>query len=168
MRQRGFIQLPLMGWAALAAGVVILALSVALKVQSSRLESEQQAHVATQAKFAGFVAETKRLGDEAKAKADAQAKADKQAKEKTDASYKSDLANLADAYRRLRDSRAGAGGSILPAPEAGSRSPERASFNRAELDLALRNFDTGVAGIVEEGDKARIGLDAAKRWAAGP
>ena len=41
MRQHGFIQLPIMTWAAIAAGVVILGLTVALKVQSSRLDSCQ-------------------------------------------------------------------------------------------------------------------------------
>lgn len=49
MRQRGFIALPAMAWAALAAGVVILGLGVALKVQSARLESCQADRVKLEA-----------------------------------------------------------------------------------------------------------------------
>jgi len=41
VKQSGFINLSIMGWAAVAAGVVILGLTVALKVQSSRLETAQ-------------------------------------------------------------------------------------------------------------------------------
>ena len=43
MRQHGFIQLPLMTWAAIAAGVVILSLGAALKIQSERLATCKQA-----------------------------------------------------------------------------------------------------------------------------
>ena len=55
MRQRGFIQLPMMAWGAIAAGVVILGLGVALKVQSARLESCQADRVKleSQAKVLG-------------------------------------------------------------------------------------------------------------------
>lgn len=49
MRQAGFIQLPMLGWAAVAAGVVILGLGIALKVQSARLESCQADRVKLEA-----------------------------------------------------------------------------------------------------------------------
>jgi len=38
--QRGFVSLPLTGWLALAAGAAILALLLALKVQSARLDAK--------------------------------------------------------------------------------------------------------------------------------
>jgi len=39
--QRGFVTLPLTGWLALAAGAAILALLLALKVQSARLDAKE-------------------------------------------------------------------------------------------------------------------------------
>lgn len=39
--QRGFVTLPLAGWLALAAGAAILALLLALKVQSARLDAKE-------------------------------------------------------------------------------------------------------------------------------
>ena len=42
MSERGFIQLPLLAWGAIAAGAVILALGVSLKIQSARLEAAQE------------------------------------------------------------------------------------------------------------------------------
>ncbi len=39
--QSGFIQFPLMAWGAIGAGVIILGLGLALKVQSARLEAAQ-------------------------------------------------------------------------------------------------------------------------------
>ena len=58
MRQeRGFIQLTALAWGAIAAGAVIVALGIALKVQSSRLDTCKDEH-------ALFVATTKALGDE--------------------------------------------------------------------------------------------------------
>lgn len=55
MKQRGFITLPIMGWVAVAAGVVILGLGVALKVQSARLDTCQadKVKLEAQAKILG-------------------------------------------------------------------------------------------------------------------
>ena len=64
-QQRGFA-LPAMGWAAIAAGVVIIGLGVALKVQSARLESCQadQVKLEAQAKILGSqIAEQNRAVD---------------------------------------------------------------------------------------------------------
>jgi hypothetical protein len=52
MNQRGFIQLPLMAWAAIGAAVAIGSLSLALWVQTNRLEAVKR-------EYAGFVATVK-------------------------------------------------------------------------------------------------------------
>lgn len=49
MNQRGFIALPPLAWAAIAAGVVIAGLGIALKIQSARLESCQADRVKLEA-----------------------------------------------------------------------------------------------------------------------
>ena len=89
----------------------------------------------------------------------AQAKKDK---EKADENHKRVVARLQFDVKRLRDNPPS---SFLPPAPAGSTSPERASFNRAELDRALRSFEEGIEGLIAEGDDSRIGLDTAKRWA---
>ena len=62
MKQTGFIALPMMGWAAIAAGVVIAGLGIALKIQSARLETSKAETVAVQGKFDAFVSQAKALG----------------------------------------------------------------------------------------------------------
>ena len=42
MKQHGLLQSPLLAWGALAAGAVILALGVSLKIQTSRLGAAQE------------------------------------------------------------------------------------------------------------------------------
>src|SRR5688572_9264996 len=84
-RQQGFIQLPLMAWVGIGTGVVVLALSGALWIQSKRLSSEQEGHAQTKAEYAAFVNVTKAMGEAAKAKAQKQEASDKARKEKADA-----------------------------------------------------------------------------------
>lgn len=89
----------------------------------------------------------------------------RKAKEKADvanAKTKRDLAGLYDAYRSLRDQRRG---SLLPEAAPGSASPERITFDRKGFDNALSGFDSGVTGLLKEGDSAIVDLDTAKRWA---
>lgn len=159
MNQRGFIQLPMLGWAAVAAGVVIAGLGIALKVQSARLES-------CQSEYATFKAEVKALG-EAAIKAAKQREADdkkrKEAADAENAKVRRDMAGVYDAYKRLRDQRAASG--FVPAAAPGAVRPDRACFNRAELERTLGVIDAGGAGIAKEGDDARVDLDTAKRWA---
>lgn len=64
---------------------------------------------------------------------------------------------------RLRVARAGS--RYVPPAAPGAKRPDIAPFDRAELERAIRVFADEAAGIVEEGDKARIDLDTAKRWA---
>lgn len=159
MRQRGFIQLSVMAWAAIAAGVVIVALGIAVKVQTSRLDS-------VKAEYAQFKATTEAIGKAAELAKKKQEADDKERKGKADAENaktKRDLAGLYDAYRSLRDQRSRSG--FVPQAAPGSASPATASFDRGALDNALRGFDKGVAGLLREGDEAIVDLNSAKEWA---
>ena len=120
---------------------------------------------AVQAKFDGFTATVKAEGDAAKKLADATAAEDKRKKESSDHDYQTRIAGLVADNQRLRDARARSG--YVPAAPAGSRSPELACFDRAELEQALRRFDEGVTGIIGEGDADAVGLNVARSWAAG-
>lgn len=164
MRQRGFLSFTMIG--VIAAAVVIGGLALALKVQSSRLSSEQTAHAETKGKFQAFVAETKRIGEEAQKKADATRIADQKAKEKADAENKDLRGKLAVAARQLRDYRTGAGRNILPAHKAGSPSPETITFDRAKLDRALQDFIDGTERLAVQGAEGIADLDTAKKWAS--
>lgn len=159
MSQRGFIQLSLIGWLAVAAGVVILVLGAAVKVQTSRLESVKN-------EYAQFKATTEALGKAAEVAKKKQEADDKEKKGKADAENaktKRDLASLYDAYRSLRDQRARSG--FVPQAPSGATSAATASFDRGALDNALRGFDKGVAGLLREGDEAIADLNTAKEWA---
>jgi cell shape-determining protein MreC len=149
---RGFIQLSFLGWAAVGAFLLILGLSIALKVQSARLE-------AVQAEYGAFKTEVKRLGEEQEKKTKETIARDIKEKERRDADYKSRIARLERDNKRLRDS---SGREFVSSSGSSGGSPERATFDRAELDRALREFATEVAGIVGEGQKAVEGLDSLK------
>lgn len=115
-------------------------------------------------KFKQDVAEAGRKAEAAKAASEAKAERDK---EKANAENK-DLRRELDVRRRqLRDARAGANGGVVPGPTPGARSPETASFDRAKLDRALRDFIEGTESLIGEGADAIIDLDTAKRWASG-
>lgn len=145
-----------MVYAALAAGIALLGMGIALKVQSARLASCKQ-------EFAGFQAQVKALGDVAEAKAKATELADKAKKEKIDRENIRLRSGNADLARSLRDARAGSG--YVPAAAPGARNPATACFDRPELERAVQQLDAGVSGVVEKGDQARIDLDAAREWA---
>jgi len=157
MKQRGFI-LPsgLTLYAAIGAAVIIGLLSIALKVQSSRLE-------ATKAEYAAFVATTKAIGEKAQAEAKLKETQDKLAKEKADNENQTNRARLAVLTKRLRDSNSGS--SLLPAIPTNAGSAETITFDRPSLDRALSSYEEGIAGLIEEGDKAIIDLNTAKQWA---
>lgn len=147
-------------WLALGAFALGLASGggVAWKAQSWRLDS-------VQAKYDGFVATVKAEGEAAEKVAKAQTAEDKRNKERVDHDYQTTIAGLAADVKRLRDDRARSG--YVPAAPAGSRSPGLACFDRAELEQALRRFDDGISGILEEGDADAVGLNVARSWAAG-
>ena len=143
------------------AGVAFLAGVVsgggaAWKVQGWRLE-------AVQSKFDGFVATTKAQGEAAQRLKLAQEKQDKLNKEQTDAETKRNLDRLRADNKRLRDERARS--SFVPAAASPAGSPDRACFDRPQLESAIQLLDSEVQGIVEQGSEAVIKLDAVKVWA---
>lgn len=146
----------------IAAGAFVLGLSsgagVAWWVQGLRLD-------ALQAKYDGFVATTKAEGEAAKQLAEAQAAKDKRKKESSDHEYQTTIANLRADVKRMRDDRTR--GRFVPAAPASSRNPGIACFDRAELEQAIRRLDSGVSGLLEQGDADAVGLNTARAWAGG-
>lgn len=155
---------PKMGMA-LGIAAVIAALGAAVWVQGLRLDSAKQRLARVELEYKGFVSATRMLGEQAKARAKEQEIKDRKSKEVADAENK-DLRRELDARRRqLRDERARAGGSVVPAAPAGAASPDRAAFDRTELERALSGFVEEVEGLVGEGAAAVIDLNTARKWA---
>lgn len=143
---------------AIAAGLMIFGLTIAVKVQSSRLD-------ACKAEYASFVSETKRLGDAAQASADAEKKRLSDNLAKTEKSYAKAKSDLAATTRQLRD--ASTSRSYVPAAPAGSVRTDLACFDRAELTESIKRLVAGMADLASEGDAATVDLNAAKDWARG-
>ena len=127
---------------------------VAWWVQGLRLDAVQ-----------AFVATTKAEGEAAKKLAEAAAAEDKRKKESSDHEYQTTIASLRADVKRMRDARAGS--RFVPAAPAGSRRVDLACFDRAELERTLQQFDEAVTGLIAEGDADAVGLNVARRWAAG-
>lgn len=157
MKQRGFI-LPsgLTLYAAIGAIIIIVLLSAALKVQSSRLD-------AVKSEYDGFVAQTKAAGklQEAKTK-ETESKHIKITKEKDN---EIDVArtNHANDLKRLRDKHTRGG--IVPTAPADSVKPSLACFDRQELSEAIRDFTGEVGELVAKGQSCAIELNNAREWA---
>ena len=128
----------------------------AWKVQGWRLD-------AVQARYDGFVATTKAMGEAAQKSADETKAKDKQRQEQADAENKRTINSLHADIKRLRNERASGGG--LSAPTPITSDPTRACFDAAQFSAALRRLDEGILGIVETGSEAVINLDTAKKWA---
>ena len=155
MKQTGFIALPITAWMAIGASAVILGLSVAVKVQSSRLAS-------CKAEFAAFQADVQAKGEAAQREADRINADNAKRKEKSDAERKRLIIANSELAGRLRDN---AARSSLPPTTSDTGIPETACFRRADLDAAIQRFTLGVSGIVTQGDSAVTDLDLARRWA---
>mgnify|MGYP001586371696 CR=1 FL=1 len=140
-------------WALLIlGGIIVSAFFYGLHIGNSRLESYQLA-----VKAVGQAQEERTLQ---------RIKDDKRIKKEADDAHKIKHDKLVAYNRALAAKlRKDAGGSVLPPAPAGTASPERATFDRAELDRALREFTAETAELLGEGDKAIIGLDAARAWA---
>jgi hypothetical protein len=110
-----------------------------------------------------FKAKVEALGEEAKKVAKAQEAKDKLKKEQADRENRLSSARIATLSRQLRESRSAK--RYVPPAAPGSASPDRATFDRGKLEQAIRQLDDGVSRIIEEGDRARIDLDTAKKWA---
>ena len=111
-----------------------------------------------------FISKTEELGKAAEAKAKQIEAADKLRKEKADAENFRTITELRDSVARLR--RARSGGSYLTPASPTAQSPDTITFDRAELERAIRQTDERIQELISEGDEARINLDTAIRWAA--
>lgn len=120
---------------------------------------------AVQAEYDGFVATTKAQGEASKKLADATAAEDKRKKESSDHDYQTTIARLDADVKRMRNARAGS--RFVPAAPASSRRVDLACFDRAELERTIRDFDTAIQGLIDQGSADAVGLNVARRWAAG-
>lgn len=142
---------------AFALGLIVGVVPV-WKYQAARID-------AIQAKYDGFVATVKAEGDAAQKIADNARAEDERNKERTNREYQTTIDTLRDDVKRLRDERTRR--NYVPTAPTGSRSPNLACFDRAELEQALRRFDERVTGLIAEGDEARVGLNVSRSWASG-
>ena len=139
-------------WLLLFLGAMsISAFFYGLHIGNSRLESYKVAVAA--------------VGKAQEERTAARITADKKLKKEIDNDHKTKLAasNTRSAALTVK-LRAASGGSVLPAPGPGATSSDRTTFDRAELDRALREFTAATAGLIGEGDAAVVGLDAGKKW----
>lgn len=144
--QKGFIFPSL--HIALISGVIVLVLGIALKVQSSRLESCKAEHKA-------FVSSVERLAKEQKL-------TNKVKKQKADDELKKLKSVNSDLSKRVRDN----ANSSFVQPSTTTGKPDLACFSRAELDAALQRFTGRTAELIVEGTENTLNLDNAKQWAA--
>lgn len=153
MRERGQIQLSLMGW--IAVGGAALFLVMYLRIQ----------YLETQVALGeGFKAQVQANGEAAIKRAALINKENRLLKEWADADYQRLLASNAVLFDQLRER---SSRSVLPSPGTVPGSLETACFGRSELDAALQRFTGGVAEIVISGQQALDDLNNAKRWANG-
>lgn len=156
VKQRGFA---LMGYAVLAAVVVIGALGISLKVQTSRLES-------VKAEYAQFKGGVEALGKAAEAATKAKEAADNERKVKADAENKATAAANARTISELRHQRDSARSGFLSSTPSNSRCPDKQTcFDSADLQRAYGDLVKEVRGLADEGTAVTIDLDTAKRWA---
>lgn len=118
---------------------------------------------AIQSELDGFVDTVKAKGEAAQMLKLAQEKQDKFNKERTDAEVKDNLDRLRADNKRLRDVRAGS--RFVPSTASPTSSPDRACFDRTQLESAIRILDSEVSGLVDQGSEAVVNLNAAKDWA---
>ena len=159
MTQRGFIQLSLLGWGAVAAGVVILGLTVVLKVQTARLEASQSAFSAFKAQVEqeGKAAEKQRLQDILDRKAISDKKEAEDAKRYAALGVKY---RAAVAAARLPNSPGSGETQPLSSAAAVISCPDR----QPDLAGRLAELETGVLEILERGDKAIARTITCKSW----
>ncbi len=157
----------LMGWLLASTGVAAIVMGLMLWNAETRLDTCRKAKAELAGEYAAFRNEVQRQGVAAAKAAKDQAAKDKANKEQTDAKTKHNLDKLRADNRRLRDNARSRGSILPPAGAAGSPSPDRACINRAEFERAYQQLAEELRGLGEEGDGARLKLDAAKQWAQG-
>ncbi len=134
-------------------------------LQTHRLGSAQERIGAITAQFEDFKASVQAQGRAAQERAESQAKADKQRQEKANVQNQTVRARDAAVIAQLRRERDSARSSIVPTAASAPTDPGRASFDRAELESALRVLLGEVRGLVDEGSAAVVDLNSAKLWA---
>lgn len=147
-------------WGAIGVALLVAGLGAAVKFQTSRLD-------ACKAESAAFVAKVEAEGQIAAEAAKKRELSDLQAKKRADdenARAKRDLAGIYAAYRGLRDQR-NAGSGSMPAAPAVTSGASRTCFDSAKFARAMGVLETGVPGITEQGDAARLRLSGAAEWA---
>ncbi len=142
----------------MAVALVVLALSAAVYVQTTRLS-------AAKAEFKTYRVEVEAAGRAALAEVELREQLALLNKETNDAENARRTAALNRHIARLRDDVASRG--ALPEVRPGAERPDLATFDRAELDRALREFIGEAAEIAGVGAAAVKDLDTAKVWAAG-
>ncbi len=126
---------------------------------SAKYEQLRTEHVA-------FKAQVAVLGEQAKEAAVRKAAYDAKLKARIDDENKRIAAALRTDVARLRHERDAARGSLVPPVSADAGRPDLACFDRTGLESALREFVDEIRGFVDEGAKATLDLDTAKRWNA--
>ena len=148
MNQRGFYQLGVMAYAAIAAGVVILSLGIAVKVQTARLAATQQELTAEQGRFTAFKEATRTLGE-------AQLARNKETVAKQEKTHATAIlalnrrySDLDARYRGLRDGANHPGGSPMPAVPDTARPADDTARDLRLLEV-LRAADGQTAQLIE-------------------
>lgn len=128
-------------------------------------EHDQEAYDKLAREFGEFKGGVRAAGEKAEQDRLAKEAEDKKRKEAADAENSAALATLAGTVAQLRRDRPRGG--VLPAAAAGARDPDVACFFRPELERAYGALVIGVRGLGDEGSKAVIDLNTAKRWKQG-
>lgn len=144
-RLKGIIPISLLLYG--AAALAFVAVVGYAKIQTHRLHSEQAAHETTKAQFAGFKAETARLGEEAKKRAITEQARQEQVSKERSASYEKRLASLNFAYGRLRE-QSGAGSRPMPPVPNAPVCPD-GTASRDQLLAVLRAADEQTLRLLE-------------------
>lgn len=110
-----------------------------------------------------YVVAVKAVGEAQEARTRQTVKTNLERKKVSDAENLKLHVDYAALSKQLRIERASR--SVLPARPTAPGSPASLAFDYDALDRALSAYREGVAGLLEEGDQARIDLDTARRWA---
>ncbi len=150
---------------AMALACLAVGSGIAWKIQGFRLDSAKSETKAVKADAKAFKDATEAEGKAAKKAADAKKLEDERKKKESDEEYENRISGLTADVKRLRNARSSS--SFVPSTASATGSPDTACFDRAQLERALRELDSGLQGLVDEGSKDAIGLDVAKKWATG-
>lgn len=138
--------------------VLAFLLLSAIAIQTLRLDRSQK-------EFQAFKVAVEVAGKVQEAETKRRIAQERELKELSDAENKRTTDKLLADIARLRKQRPDS--SFVPAAPAGSSRPDLICFDRAEYVRADGAFTAGARGLADEGSKAAVDLDTAKRWAHG-